>query len=38
MTPVEAKAFGIIDEVVEKRSWATRFGWCAQLPLDNFRY
>ena len=26
MTPSEAKTFGLIDEVVEKRSWDTRFG------------
>jgi len=35
MTPTEAKEFGLIDEVVSKRSWATRFGWCVQLILDN---
>ena len=37
MTPEEAKQFGLIDEVVEKRSWATRFGDCKQLKLDNFK-
>ena len=26
MTPTEAKEFGLIDEVVSKRSWVTRFG------------
>ena len=26
MTPSEAKTFGLIDEVVEKRSWSTTFG------------
>jgi ATP-dependent protease ClpP protease subunit len=25
MTPNEAKDFGLIDQVVEKRSWHTRF-------------
>ena len=38
MTPVEAKSFGLIDEVVEKRSWYPRFSKCAQLPLDNFNH
>ena len=36
MTPIEAKEFGLIDEVVEKRSWATISSWCAQLTLDKF--
>ena len=35
MTPNEAKDFGLIDEVVEKRTWTTIFGWCVQLVLDN---
>jgi ATP-dependent protease ClpP protease subunit len=38
MTPNEAKDFGLIDEVVEKRSWDTTFGWCTQLKLDNLNY
>ena len=37
MSPEEAKQFGLIDEVVEKISWATRFGDCKQLKLDNFK-
>ena len=38
MTPSEAKTFGLIDEVVEKRSWSTTFGWCYQLLLDKFKH
>ena len=35
MTPTEAKAFGLIDEVVEKRHWGARFSWWIKLKLDN---
>ena len=38
MTPSEAKAFGLIDGVVEKRSWSTTFGWWDQLLLDKFKH
>ncbi len=38
MTPTEAKDFGLIDEVVEKRFWSTIFGWWAQLSLDNVKH
>ena len=37
MTPEEAKDFGLIDEVVEKRTWTTRFSKSIQLKLDNFK-
>ena len=37
MTPLEAKNFGLIDEVVEKRSWSTTFGRWIELKLDNFK-
>ena len=38
MTPTEAKSFGLIDEVVEKRVWDTRFSLYIQLKLDNFKH
>jgi len=38
MTPTEAKAFGLIDEVVEKRVWDTRFSLYIQLKLDNSKH
>ena len=38
MTPLEAKSFGLIDEVVEKRIWDTRFSLYIQLKLDNLRH
>ena len=33
MTPTEAKNFGLIDEVVEKRVWDTRFSLSYNLNL-----
>jgi ATP-dependent protease ClpP protease subunit len=38
MTATEAKTFGLIDEVVEKRVWDTTFSLCIQLKLDNFKH
>jgi len=38
MTPTEAKSFGLIDEVVEKRVWDTRFSLYIQLKLDNSKH
>ena len=38
MTPENAKSFGLIDEVVEKRIWDTRFSLYIQLKLDNLRH
>ena len=38
MTPEEAKQFGLIDEVVEKRTSDTRFSCSLQLKLDNPKY
>ena len=38
MTPSEAKSFGLIDEVVEKRVWYTRFSLYIQLKLDNYKH
>ena len=38
MTPTEAKTFGLIDEVVEKRVWHTRFSLYIQLKLDNYKH
>ena len=38
MTPTEAKSFGLIDAVVEKRVWDTRFRLYIQLKLDNFKH
>ena len=38
MTPEEAKQFGLIDEVVEKRPWDTRFSIPKQLKLDNYKH
>ena len=38
MTPTEAKAFGLIDEVVEKRVWDTIFSFFIQLKLDNYKH
>ena len=37
MTAHEAKDFGLIDEVVEKRAWSTRSRWWVQLKLDNIK-
>ena len=37
MSPDEAKSFGLIDAVVEKRDWDTIFCICAQLTLDNYK-
>ena len=38
MTASEAKDFGLIDEVVEKRSWDTIFSCCSQLILDKNKH
>ena len=38
MTAEVAKSFGLIDEVVSKRTWDTTPRSCLQLKLDNWKH